>query len=144
MNTYSKYVPNVFLAKCSEKHDKGETIVLTTQYGKEHECIVFNLIFEKDGFFYYSIVRADGFNAQERAKNKAEKYQQWAASAEKKSEEYFNTSLAITEHIPMGQPILIGHHSEGYHRRALDRSWYAMGKSVKIWGHHTSFVSYLS
>lgn len=24
MNTYSKYVPNVFLAKCSEKHEKGE------------------------------------------------------------------------------------------------------------------------
>lgn len=132
MNTYSKYVPNVFLAKCSEKHDKGETIVLTTQYGKEHECIVFNLIFEKDGFFYYSIVRADGYNVQERAKARAERYNQWAASAEKKSEQYFQTSHAITEHIPMGQPILVGHHSEGYHRRALDRSWAAMGKSVEM------------
>ena len=89
-NTYAKYCPNVFLAKCPEKHEKGDTITLTTKYGKEHECIVFNLIFEKDGFFYYPIIRADSFNAQERAKNKAEKYQQWAASAEKKSEQYYN------------------------------------------------------
>ena len=29
MNTYSKYVPNVFLAKCSEKHEKGEVIEVT-------------------------------------------------------------------------------------------------------------------
>lgn len=46
MNTYSKYVPNVFLAKCSEKHEKGEVIEVTTKYGKENECIVFNLIYE--------------------------------------------------------------------------------------------------
>ena len=36
-NTYSKYCPNVFLAKCDERHEKGETIVLTTKYGKENE-----------------------------------------------------------------------------------------------------------
>lgn len=132
MNTYSKYVPNVFLAKCTEKHEKGETITVTTQYGKENESIVFNLIYEKDGFYYYSIVRADGYNAQERAKNKAEKYGNWAASAEKKSEDYYNKSHSITENIPLGQPILVGHHSEGRHRRDLDKSWNAMGKSVEM------------
>ena len=75
MNTYSKYCANVFLAKCTELHDKGEIINLTTKYGQEHECIVFNLIYKKDGFYYYSIVRADGYNVQERAKAKAEKFQ---------------------------------------------------------------------
>lgn len=50
MNTYYKFAPNVFLAKCDEKHEKGETIEVTTKYGKENESIVFNLIFEKDGF----------------------------------------------------------------------------------------------
>lgn len=65
MNTYYKFCPNVFLAKCDAKHEKGETILVTTKYGKENESIVFNLIFERDGFFYYSIVRADGFNVQE-------------------------------------------------------------------------------
>ena len=68
MNTYAKYCPNVFLAKCTEKHEKGEVIPVTTKYGKENESIVFNLIFEKDGFYYYSIIRADGYNMQERAK----------------------------------------------------------------------------
>lgn len=132
MNTYSKFCPNVFVAKCTEQHEKGETITLTTQYGKEHECIVFNLVYQKDGFYYYSIVRADGYNVQERAKAKAERYANWAASAEQKSNAAYQQSHKLTEHIPMGQPILVGHHSEGYHRRTLDRSWNLMGKSVEL------------
>ena len=32
--------------------------------------------------------------------------------------------------IPLGQPILVGHHSEGRHRRALERAHSAMTKSV--------------
>lgn len=131
MNTYSKLCPNVFLAKCTDKHEKGETIVVTTQYGKENESIVHNFIYEKDGFFFYSITRADGYNAQERAKAKADKYNTWAASAENKSDQYYKTAHSITENIPLGQPILVGHHSERRHRRDLDRSWNAMGKSVE-------------
>ena len=92
MNTYYKFCPNVFLAKCDAKHEKGETILVTTKYGKENESIVFNLIFERDGFYYYSIVRADGFNVQEWAKRKAERRLDWAATAERKSEEYFKAS----------------------------------------------------
>lgn len=48
MNTYQKFVPNVYLAKCEEKHEKGDEILVATKYGKENECIVFNLIFERD------------------------------------------------------------------------------------------------
>ena len=73
MNTYYKYAPNVFLAKCTERHAKGDIINITTKHGKENESEIFNLIAEKDGFFYYSFVRADGFNSQIRAQNKAEK-----------------------------------------------------------------------
>lgn len=66
MNTYAKYVPNVWLAKCAEKHERGEIIAVTTQYGKENECEVHNLIVEgKDGFYYYSITRMDGFSRSE-------------------------------------------------------------------------------
>jgi hypothetical protein len=36
----------------------------------KNESIVFNLVYERDGFYYYSIVRADGFNIQEQAKAK--------------------------------------------------------------------------
>lgn len=65
MNTYAKYCPNVFLAKCEEKHEKGDIIEVTTKYGKENECEVHNLVMEKGGFFYYSITRTDGWNMQE-------------------------------------------------------------------------------
>lgn len=35
MNTYAKYCPNVFLAKCEEQYQKGDIITVTTKYGKE-------------------------------------------------------------------------------------------------------------
>lgn len=131
MNTYSKYCPNVWVAKCSEKHEKGETIILTTKYGKENECIVWNFLYEKEGFFYYSITRADGFNSQERAKAKAERYEEWADKARQRSDEAFERSNNAVAGIPFGQPILVGHHSEGMHRAAIKKSWAAMDKSVE-------------
>lgn len=132
MNTYIKYVPNVFLAKCTEKHEKGEVIDVTTKHGKENESIVFNLIFEKDGFYYYSIVRADGFNVQEWAKKRAERRKDWAASANRKSTEYFNKSNKDKDFLSLGEPIKVGHHSEKRHRKAIDDAWNNMGKSVEM------------
>lgn len=82
--TYSKYCTNVWLAKCTEKHQKGDIIDVETQYGKINESIVHNLVFEKDGYYFYSITRADGYNLQEMAKRKAEQYENWANSAEQK------------------------------------------------------------
>ena len=131
MNTYSKFVPNVFLAKCEEKHEKGEVIEVTTKHGKDNECIVFNLIAEKGGFYYYSIVRADGFNVQEWAKRRAERRQEWAAGAAKKSQEYFERSEQAVAGIEPGQPILIGHHSEKRHRKALETCGSNMGEAVE-------------
>lgn len=132
MNTYSKYAPNVFLAKCSEQHEKGSVIPVTTKYGKENDSVVFNLIYEKDGFYYYSIVRADGFNCQERAKAKAEKYESWAANAEDKSTEYYNKSNKDADFLSLGEPVKIGHHSEKRHRCIIEQSWNNMGKSVEL------------
>ena len=132
MKTYIKYVPNVFLAKCSEKHEKGETIEVTTKYGKENECIVFNLVYEKDGFYYYSIVRADGFNVQEWAKNRAEKRKEWASSAEKKSTQYYNASQKDADFLSLGEPIKIGHHSEKRHRKIIEQADNNMGKCVEF------------
>ena len=132
MNTYYKFCPNVFLAKCDAKHEKGETILVTTNYGTENESIVFNLIFERDGFYYYSIVRADGFNVQEWAKRKAERRLDWATTAERKSEEYFKASNKDSDFLSLGEPIKIGHHSERRHRKAIEDAWTNMGKSVEF------------
>ena len=132
MNTYSKFCPNVFLAKCAELHDKCETIEMTTKYGQTHDCIVFNLVYKKDGFYYYSIVRADGYNLQERAKEKAERYQNWANSAQQKSNEYFEASQEGKDFLSLAEPIKVGHHSEKRHRALIDRNWARMGKSVEF------------
>lgn len=132
MNTYHKFVPNVFLAKCTEKHEKGEVIDVTTKYDKENESIVFNLVFEKDGFYYYSIVRADGFNIQERAKAKSERYNSWADSVQKKSNQYYEASNEGKDFLSLGEPIKVGHHSEKRHRALIDRNWARMGKSVEF------------
>lgn len=132
MNTYSKYVPNVFLAKCTEKHEKGSTIPVTTKYGKDNDCIVFNLIAEREGYYYYSIVRADGFDSREYAKQRAERLSKWGAGAEKKSEQYFEASQEGREFLRLGEPIKVGHHSEKRHRALIDRNAKRMDKCVEF------------
>lgn len=132
MNTYIKFAPNVFLAKCTEAHEKGSTIPVTTKYGKENECIVFNRMGFKDGFFYYSIVRADGFNVQEWAKRRAEKKLSIATNAEKKSHEYYKKSNKDSAFLSLMEPIKVGHHSEKRHRKVIEQAWNNMGKSVEF------------
>jgi len=148
MNTYSKYTANVFVAKCPDQHEKGEAILVTTKYGKENECIVFNLVNrDKEGNFYYSIVRADGFNMQEYAKAKAERYKSWANAREKKSNEYYEASQEGKDFLVLAEPIKIGHHSEKRHRALIERNWNRMSKSVentKIAEQHESKADYWS
>lgn len=132
MNTYAKYTANVFVAKCEERHEKGENILVTTKYGKENECIVFNLVLSgKDGFYYYSIVRADGFNIQEYAKQKEERYRNWAITAKNKSDEYYEASHEGRDFLAIGEPIKIGHHSEKRHRALIERNHNRMAKSIE-------------
>lgn len=130
MNTYSKFCPNVFLAKCTEQHEKGEVINVETKYGKENECIVHNLIYQKDGFYFYSITRADGYNNQERARNKVEKLTNWADNADKKGDEWREKSNEGKDFLALAEPIKVGHHSERRHRKLIERNWQRMGKSV--------------
>lgn len=136
MNTYHKYAPNVFVAKCTEQHEKGETINIETKYGKEHECIVFNCVgtSEKDGttYFYYSIVRADGYNHQEHMKRKAERLQRCAGNADRKSTAYWQASNEGASFLSLGEPIKIGHHSERRHRALIERNHNRMSKSVAL------------
>ena len=50
-NTYRKFCPNVFVAQCTDEHQKGDLILLETKYGKEVENEVHNFLGKtKDGF----------------------------------------------------------------------------------------------
>lgn len=129
--TYSKYCPNVWLAKCTEKCEKDEIINVETKHGKINESIVHNLVCEKDGYYFYSITRADGYNLQERAKRKAEQYSGWANSAEQKSNAYREASNEGKDFLVLAEPIKVGHHSEKRHRALIERNHRRMEKAME-------------
>lgn len=136
MNRYKKYCPNVWVAECDDKQEKGSTIILETKYGKENEHIVHNLVgytgTKDDTKYCYSIIRADGFNSQERAKNRAAKRETWANSADNKSDEYYNKSNKDKDFLSLGEPIKVGHHSERRHRKMFEDAHNNMGKSIEM------------
>ena len=130
-NIYKKYCPNVFVAQCTEEHKQGDIIVLTTKYGQEQENEVHNYLGKtKEGYYLYSITRADGFNQQERAKKKAEKLNGYASNAIVRSAKHNKDSQEQRDFLSLGEPIKIGHHSEKRHRNLIERNWNRMGKSV--------------
>lgn len=59
---------------------------------------------------------------REVAAGRAGHYQQWSDNAAARRDAAVQTSDDAVAGIPMGQPILVGHHSETRHRRALARS----------------------
>ena len=128
VNKFKKYCPNVWVAECDDEYEKGDIIELETKYGKDVECEVYNLIAEKDGKYYYSIVRLDEPYAQ----RKAEKYKNSVVNSMAKSNQYYEASNEGREFLSLGEPIKVGHHSEKRHRALLDRNWNRMEKSVEM------------
>ena len=128
MNKFKKYCPNVWVAECEEEYKKGEIILLTTQYGKEVECEVYNLLASKNGIYYYSIVRLEEKTYAER---KAEKYSNAADKSLARSNQYYNASQEGKEFLSLGEPIKVGHHSEKRHRALIERNNQRMGKCIE-------------
>ncbi|MEV7011722.1 DUF3560 domain-containing protein [Streptosporangium sp. NPDC051022] len=58
----------------------------------------------------------------ERADARADAYTGFARNAARRSDTHRETARAATAGIPLGQPILLGHHSQRRHERALERS----------------------
>lgn len=68
---------------------------------------------------------------RERRLRKAERLREWAAKREQKADSAYNRAHAIADMIPLGQPILVGHHSEGRARRDRDRIDSGMRASIE-------------
>lgn len=128
MNKFKKYCPNVWVAECDDEYEKGEIIELETQYGKDVECKVYNLVLQRNDKFYYSIVRLE---EQTYAQRKAERYNNSATNHANKSVSYRNAADEGKDFLVMGEPIKVGHHSEKRHRALIDRNWNRMEKSVE-------------
>lgn len=58
---------------------------------------------------------------RERRAARAERLRDWAGKRDAKSAAAFSSAHTIADGIPMGQPILVGHHSERRARRDQDR-----------------------
>ncbi len=67
----------------------------------------------------------------ERKEARIDRLESRAAAARSESTAAYNAAHSIMEHIPPGQPILVGHHSERHHRRDLDKIDRNMRKSVE-------------
>ena len=68
---------------------------------------------------------------QERLERKAARLDSWAESRERKAEDARKVSHEIADQIPMGQPVLLGHHSQKAHEKAIARSWNKLGESIE-------------
>lgn len=66
-----------------------------------------------------------------RLEAKLEKRQEWAESRDRKADAAHGKFRQIADMIPMGQPILVGHHSEGRHRADIKRMDSAIRESVE-------------
>ena len=78
---------------------------------------------------------------RERLERKLEKRTEWAGKADTRSAQRFNTAHTIADGIPLGQPILVGHHSEKHARRDAERIDTNMRKGVeeyKLAAYHRS------
>lgn len=69
----------------------------------------------------------------ERAEQRAERFENYQGKRASEADRARAAVSAIAEHIPFGQPILIGHHSERRARRDAQRIEDGMRRAVKMW-----------
>src|SRR5688500_20121050 len=74
----------------------------------------------------------NNYEAKQQARR--ERYAELAAKKQAESDALADRSLSLASVIPMGQPILIGHHSEKRHRNHLKRIDATMGRAVEAAG----------
>lgn len=67
---------------------------------------------------------------EERLERRRERLERGAERAKERSQAAYDASNRAVAHIPLGQPILVGHHSERGHRRDLERAHRAMDRFV--------------
>lgn len=104
----------------------------------EHSVMGGNFVFSLDSRFselclypipVHDCVEYTDYDAKLDAKR--ERYQQRSQQASQDSQAAYEQARKVGDMIPFGQPILVGHHSEGRHRNDLNRIDNNMRKSVE-------------
>lgn len=69
----------------------------------------------------------------DRQEQRAERFEEYSDSREQDAERAHKAVSAITDNIPLGQPILVGHHSEKHARKDAERIENGMRKAINMW-----------
>lgn len=69
---------------------------------------------------------------RERREARAERLRTWADKREDRGAAERARAQELTDAIPFGQPILVGHHSEKADRRRRDRAWDGLGRGIEL------------
>jgi len=69
----------------------------------------------------------------QRAEERAERFEGYSERRGREAEAAHAAVSRIADGIPLGQPILVGHHSERRHRNDIERMDNGMRKTVKLW-----------
>lgn len=69
----------------------------------------------------------------ERAEERAERFEEYSEKRAEDANRAHEGVSAIADNIPLGQPILIGHHSERHARKDAERIENGMRRAVKMW-----------
>lgn len=82
---------------------------------------------------FASEITDENITLAERAEERADRFNGYSKNRTKDADAAFEVVKAISEHIPMGQPILVGHHSERRARKDKERIENNMKKAVTNW-----------
>jgi hypothetical protein len=69
----------------------------------------------------------------DRAEQRAERFEDYSERRSDDADRAHKAVSSIVEHIPFGQPILVGHHSERRARKDVERIDNGMRRAVKMW-----------
>lgn len=69
----------------------------------------------------------------ERAEERAERFEEYSDNRRQDADRAHAAVKSIADNIPLGQPILVGHHSEKHARRDAEKIENGMRKAVKMW-----------
>jgi len=78
-------------------------------------------------------IEDESLSVEDRAHQRKDRFEQYQANRERDANCAYRTSSELADNVPMGQPILIGHHSEHKARKIANKIESSMALAVDQW-----------
>lgn len=127
---FKKYRGRWHVQGPADQLQPGEPVEVHKRNGTTTTVTVADIV-QNGGDIALASIENDRPTTRERKAAKADRYREWADSRDSKAEQSFRKADEVASLIPMGQPILVGHHSEGRHRRDVGRIESGMRNGVE-------------